>query len=463
MREQVMRMNIDEETLIEIINEEDFQDLELFNKVAERVFSLRDSEIIRMFLRKLHFSFLANDDRFRIHVLDRLVNLSIDFSLNELFSLCFDTLVGNYLILLVFLRQNPVMNIETFRNVIEIVPRLGYVDDMYLFGFPYQAGVFFDIDERVRNLKQEEIKKLMISCNILFNMGVLQRSRETVESFQKIYDAVEEPAYQLRAQLISSLLKREFNQFSLIMHKFGYEIASEKEIVSRYLELWKMLEKLSIPIFFDIRNLRFNRVLFNGNFYFLRYQNFEGKDEVIFPFLQVELSDVNKIYDPQKDIFYTPRERYGRLHLGDIYSFREVLEVDEPTQESVTAITQMSEDEIKSRIRDILRDANVTSHSPVELADVLTLNLFVNNPDDTRLSGFIIKGQSFKVVHLKTIADQLLQVSHSPIEIVFLVHIPSIDDRALEYFIRECESRQKNYCVIDRNDLARLFLAYHAL
>jgi len=457
------KMRIDDETLIELINEEDFHDISLFEKVAKRVFSLRDSEIIRMFLRKLRFSFLANDESYRTRILERLVRLSADFCLKELFSMCFDTLVGNYLIILILLKQNPVVNIESIKNIVEIVPRLGRIEDLYLFGFPYQGEVFLEIDERVRSIKQEEIKKLEFSCNILFGIGFFHKSRETVESFQNIYSAMEKPEYHLRAQLISSLLQRDFSQFSLIMQKFGYNIRSEKQIISEYFELWKALEKLSMPVFLDIRNLRFNRVLFNGNFYFLRYKNFEGKEQIIFPFSQVQLSDVNKIYDPQANIFYTPRERYGRLLLSDVYSFREVLNVNEPNHESVTAIISMSEDEIESRIRKILKDANLTSHSPVELADVLTLNLFVNNPDDLRLSGFIIKGQSFGVIHLNTIAGQLLQVSHSPVEIVFLVHIPSIDDRALRYFIQECESKQKNYCVVDRNDIARLFIAYKML
>lgn len=457
-------MDIDNETLMELINEEDFHDISLFNKVAKRVFLLRDSETIRMFLKKLRFSFLANDESYRIRILEKLANLAAIFSLKELFSMCIDTLVGNYLIILILLKQNPVVSMESIENMIEIVPRLGCIEDLYLFGFPYQEKVLLQIDERIQNLKQEEIRRLEFSCNILFGIDFFHKSKETVESFQNIYNAMEKPEYHLRAQLISSLLQRDLNQFSLIMQKFGYpKIASEKQIISEYSELWKFLEKLSIPIFMNIRNLRFNRVLFNGNFYFLRYKNFEGKEQIIFPFSQVELSNVNKIYDIQADTFYTPRERYGRLLLSDVYSFREVLKANEPNHEFVAVVTSMVEDEIERRIRRILKDPNLTSHSPVELADVLTLNLFVNNPDDLRLSGFIIKGQSFGVVHLNTIAGQLLQVSHSPVEIVFLVHIPKIDDRALRYFIQECESKQKNYCVIDRNDLARLFIAYKML
>lgn len=457
------KMNIDDETLMELIREEDFQDISLFDKVAKRVFSLRNPEVTRIFLRKLRFSFLADDESYRICILESLARLSSNFSLEELFSICFDTLVGNYLVILILLKRKPIVNVESIKGIISIVPNLQYLKDLYLFGFPYKEEALLQIDERVRNLKQEEIKNLEISCNILFSIGFFHRSRGTVESFHNIYRAMKEQDYHLRAGLISSLLEGSFEQFSLIMQRFGYPITSEKQVIPEYFELWKSLEKLSIPVFLDIRNLRFNRVLFNGNFYFLRYKNFQGEERIIFPFAQVDLSEVSKIYDPQADIFYTPRERYGRLLLRDVHSFREVLKVDKPDHKSVATITSMSEDEIESKIREILKDANLTSHSPVELADVLTLNLFVNNPDDLRLSGFIIKGQSFGTIHLKTIAHQLLPVSHSLVEAVFLVHIPSMDDRALQYFIKQCESRQKNYCVVDRNDLARLFIAYKML
>jgi len=453
-------MDIEDESLLELISEEDFYDVSLVERVAKRIFSQRDPEIVRTFLKKLHFAFLANDEGYRTQILERLANLSTNFSLDELFSMCFDTLVGNYLILLIVLKQNPILNTESIKGITELVPRLECMEDLYLFGFPYQGEVILEIDERIGRLKLDEIKKTEITCNLLFGLGFFRKSREAVESFLRIYSAMNEPDFNLRSQLISALFQRDFNQFSFIMQKFGYKLESEEQIISEYFELMKSLERLSIPVFFEINNLRFNRVLFNGNFYFLKYKNFEGKDRIVFPFSQVELSDVSKIYDPRANMFYTPRERYGRLVLGDVYSLREAVKVDKPSYESITNVTSMSEDYIEKRLREILKDANLTAHSPVELADVLTLHLFVNNPDDLRLSGFIIKGQSFGSIHLNTIAGQLLQVSHSPVEIVFLIHVPSIDDRALQYFIQECESKQKNYCIIDRNDLARIFMAY---
>jgi hypothetical protein len=134
-----------------------------------------------------------------------------------------------------------------------------------------------------------------------------------------------------------------------------------------------------------------------------------------------------------------------------------------PEVEAITAIISMSEDEIDQRIRRILKDVNETKHSPVEIVDVLTQFLHVNNADDLRLAGFITKGESFGRVHLKDIGHQILKACLSPIKTVFLVHVAHIDDEAICYFIEECESKQKNYCVVDRNELARLFVAYNVL
>jgi hypothetical protein len=294
--------------------------------------------------------------------------------------------------------------------------------------------------------------KLSSSC--------FQKSRDVVESFHQIYSVMDRQEYSLRAHLISSLLQRDFAKLTTIMKRLGYDIESEEQIARDYSEIWKHFEQLSIPAYFDVRNLRLNGVLFNGNFFFLKYRNFEGKERIIYPFFQVNLSEVSQVYDPQADVFYTPKERYGRLLLSDVLSFKEVQKVSESDHDYITALSSMVEDDIKSNIRRILRDANDTSHSPIELADVLTLNLFVNNSNDLRLAGFIIKGQSFGRVHLNDVAGQILQVSLSPVQVVFRVHIPSIDDRVARTFIEEFESKQRNYCIVDRNDLARLFMAY---
>ena len=80
-----------------------------------------------------------------------------------------------------------------------------------------------------------------------------------------------------------------------------------------------------------------------------------------------------------------------------------------------------------------------------------------------RISGFILKGPSFGCVHLNDVGGQILKAVHSLAKIVFLVYVTKVDDPTQKYFIKECESHQKNYCIIDRDDLAKLFSGYNVL
>jgi len=47
-----------------------------------------------------------------------------------------------------------------------------------------------------------------------------------------------------------------------------------------------------------------------------------------------------------------------------------------------------------------------------------------------------------------------------PIHIVFLIHTGILDDVAREKFINQCNLAKKMYCVVDAEDLAKLFIAY---
>lgn len=456
-------MSPDDETLLEFTREEDFNDLSFFEKIAAKVFSSRDSDNVRTLLEKLQFAFLANSDRYRISVLRNLAELSSAFSLDNMFAMCFDTLVGNYLAILLLMKSYLVIDTESARTILEIVPRLEHINDVYLFGFPYDGEVSLEIDERVQSLGEEQLRKLQLSCSLLFRIGFFHESRTTVESFKQIYGASSRQEDRIRAQLLGALIERDFRHFSVLMTRLGYPLESEEQIVLRYAELFRKLEALSLPVYFDSRNLRYNGVLFNDNFFFLKFMDFEGKERILYPFSQVPLPEVNKVYDLRAELFYTPRERYGRLQLADIYSFKKIASVGRVEQKAIDAVVSMSEDEIDQRVRLILEDANRTSHSPIELVDVLTLNLFVNNLDDLRLSGFITKGESFGKIHLNTIGGQLLKACNSRIQVVFLIAIPPTDDPALHMFIQECARAQKNYCFVDRSDLARLFVSYNVL
>jgi len=44
--------------------------------------------------------------------------------------------------------------------------------------------------------------------------------------------------------------------------------------------------------------------------------------------------------------------------------------------------------------------------------------------------------------------------------LITLIHTGILDDVAREKFINQCDRARKMYCVVDAEDLARLFIAY---
>jgi hypothetical protein len=454
---------VDNQTLLEILDEEDFSDVLLLEKIARQIVISQDNEEIRTMLKKMHFSFLANNESYRMQALEKLEKIFSQFSLEKLSSLCCDSLVGNYLTLLVILRRIPIINANSVAKIVSIIPSLEYKDDLLSFGFLYPEQVFLEVDERVSNLSKEEIEKLAVACIFLFQLGYLKKNRATVDSFKQIFDAVGKIEYSLRANMIKSLIDEDAGTFFALLQRFGLNFKNNQEIIANYCDVVDALQKLLLPIYFSAENIRFNGSLFNNNFSILLYKNISGIDDIVFPFKQVKISEVSKVFDLQTKVFYTPRERYGRLLLRDIYSFKDIQTIESSTPEAVSTVTSLDEDKIAEKIRLVLKDANLTHHGPVEITDILTQNVFVNNPDDLRTAGFILKGKSFEAVHLNTIAGQLLKASHSIAKVIFLVFTSRLDDQAQTYFVNECESKQKNYCIVDRNELARLFTSYNVL
>ena len=322
---------------------------------------------------------------------------------------------------------------------------------------------FLEIDERILNFSKEDIEKIAVSCIFLFQLEYLKKNKATVDSFRQIFEAVGKTEYSLRANMLKALIDEDTSTFLALLQKFGLNFKNNEEIIANYCDILTALQKLYLPIYFSVENIRFNGSLFNNNFSLLLYKNLFGKNKLVFPFKQVNFSEVGKVFDPETEVFYTPNERFGRLLLRDIYSFKNIQTVESATPEAVNTVISWDEDKIAEKIRFILKDANLTHHGPVEITDILTQNLFVNNTDDLRTSGFILKGKSFNAIHLNTIAGQILKAAHSIAQVIFLVFTSRLDDQAQTYFVNEFESKQKNYCIVDRNELARLFIAYNVL
>ncbi|XHH09790.1 MAG: hypothetical protein ACFCUE_03960 [Candidatus Bathyarchaeia archaeon] len=456
-------MSVDNRTLLEILEEKDFSNILLLERIIQQIVCSNNNEEIRELLRKMHFSFIANNDNYRMQSLEKLEKFFSQFPLQRISALCSDSLVGNYLALLLMFKKIAIIDVDSARDVIMLIPKLEYKEDLFSFGFPYPEQVFLDVDERISALPKNDIENLAASCVFLFQLDYIKKNKTTVESIRQIFASVGKTEYSLKSSLIKSLSDEDVSSFFSLLRRFGININSEQEVITGYCDFIHTLEQLSLPIYFKTNNIRFNGTMFNDNFTLLLYKDSSGIDKLIFPFRQVNFFEVGKVFDPESQIFYTPRERYGRLLLRDISSFKNVETIEAATPEKIKIVASMDEDAIAEKIRLILKDANLTHHGPIEIVDILTQYLFVNNTDDLRFSGFILKGSSFDAIHLNTIAGQLLKACHSVAQIVFLVFTSRLDDQAQTFFIKECNDKRKNFCIINRNELARLFSAYDVI
>ena len=123
----------------------------------------------------------------------------------------------------------------------------------------------------------------------------------------------------------------------------------------------------------------------------------------------------------------------------------------------------MSEITIESKIREILKEKNVTPHGPADKVDIFSTKVYVNNVNDVRNSAFILKGRGYPTVNLNSVSTNILKAMDITADIVFLVHVGNILDEAKEWFIRLCNLYKKIYCIVGPYDLARLFRAYNRL
>jgi hypothetical protein len=74
-----------------------------------------------------------------------------------------------------------------------------------------------------------------------------------VESFQRIFYATEIPEDLLRSNLIIALLNKDYKTISFILTKFGGpNLNDSNDAISKYLDIWKYLEKLFLPVYYRV-------------------------------------------------------------------------------------------------------------------------------------------------------------------------------------------------------------------
>ncbi len=457
-------MKVDNDTLLEFLREEDFNDFTLFEKVIKKIIKSGDKAALKTVFLKLQLSFLSNGELYRTKILERFYFELKDIESKEITLITFDSLVGNYIAIYWLIKKKPIINQKTAQDYINVIGSLQYIEDVCCFGFPFVNQISLQLTDGLPPISQNQMKSLSLTAKVLFQLDILRKSKSMVESFQRIFGSTDIHEDTLKANLIAALLNKDVKEISFIFEKFGGpNIHDIDDIISNFDDIWKCFEKLSIPVYFDAQNLRFNGVLFNDNFFFVKYTRTDGTSKILFPFDQIELEDIRSVYDPSLGAFYYPKETFGMLKLERIYSIKRIETIQTPDVNVVAAVKSMSEDEINSRIRKILQDPNECHHSPVEVTDVFTQYIFVNNPDDLRWAGIIAKGCSFENVTSKQLIYQVVRACFSPIQVILLVYVNKIQHEALCEFVKLCDHHRKNYGILDENSLARLFVSYNVL
>jgi hypothetical protein len=456
------------ETLVSTVTDKELKDVDFCRRIVARAITEKHMDILGQALGKMTEVFVFSDDKFRKNLTVTMYSSLRDLSLKNMISLGRETILGNILTLYFFAKRNTVV---TFQNLetMSTLSDLKFIDDPFMLELCagiLEHRIIFDLDERVEHLpKPEEIEKTTRISEGFFENGLIEKNEDTIGGFAILYKNSTSPDLRLKGEIVTSLVKKKLKLFVNLLSKiFGKNIETEQDILEHYSEIYDELARINTPIFFDFEDyVRYNGVLYNGNFFFLKYMDNTGKERILFPFDQIGLDSVQKVFDLSSGTYVTPKGRMGKMLPHEIFSFKKMAKIDYVPKAKLDAVSRLSEDEIGKKIREILKDQNITPHAPSELADIFTTKLLINNENDLRDSAFILKGKGYPRVYLRSLSSNLLKAVKLPVAILFLVYLGSIMDEAQQSFIEECRLRGRMYCIIDRMDLAKLLIAYRKL
>lgn len=147
---------------------------------------------------------------------------------------------------------------------------------------------------------------------------------------------------------------------------------------------------------------------------------------------------------------YIPLEKYDQFLALSDFSRNEV------TKELVEKARRFHEsDDLEELLLNALIDPNRTPHGPVEIADILTLQLSYRNK--VGVAGIVLKGRSFSTIRPSHISHQIFRLRKiSDLNFALFGHTGNLLDEAREEFIHTAEDLGVDYTIIDATDFARL-------
>jgi hypothetical protein len=155
--------------------------------------------------------------------------------------------------------------------------------------------------------------------------------------------------------------------------------------------------------------------------------------------------------------------RAGLVRPEAIDEFRAISTAPDLLTTRVEALRRADErTELEPALMRIAGEIDETPHGPTEIADITTAHLRVLG--DAAFAGIVIKGRASAKVRSKDVADQLQRAAELPgVRLLVLAAVGDIQDDAKKRLAWLADRVGADWLILDRGDLARLFVAYAQL
>jgi hypothetical protein len=144
----------------------------------------------------------------------------------------------------------------------------------------------------------------------------------------------------------------------------------------------------------------------------------------------------------------------------DNFNFARSIQRADIGAEAIATVRSLDEKvEMEPWLQAILHDTNRTPHGPSEVVDILTHKVTVRGR--TGLAAFILKGKSFPTVRPSHVSHQILRLPRiRDLSFAVLAAPGDVLDEVKEQFVAMATQYGWEYCFLDADDLARLFVAF---
>lgn len=385
------------DAILSIVTEDDFRDVGFCKKLIRRALQEKNLKATKSLLWKMSTVFVFMSEEYRKEIVEFVYSGIQSSTFETILELGSDSILGNVVVLHYFITKIGVITPDKIGMFVRL-SELKHLKEPFALEFvPIEDKLILALDTRIKEIiNAAQIEKAIEVCELLFKKGKLEKSKDTILGILLLYQNSQLPERKFKGDIVSALLERKLDRFLRLITNIHKGIEGKSGLVEHYVEIYDTLFNVGVPVFFEFSNFRFEfNKFYNSNFYFARFVDRSGNEDLVPPFQQIDAARVQKVYDIKTERFITPKGRIGRILLRDVYSFRKVREVTEVTTEQIDFVRKLYEDDIEEKIRGILRDQNITSHSPAEKTDVYTHKLLVNNEQDLRDVGIIIKGRGY--------------------------------------------------------------------